>query len=152
MNKWKAIALALMILLVSIAPSKHSDALESDPFSEPTKIRCTCYLDDGVTASGGMVRPHIMAAKPEWMGCVAELNEINEDGTVGAFIGYFEIIDTGYGAETGEGVSNIFPDRTQGTIEAGQTVDVWMPTRHQAEEWIDKYNDYVYIKLIRGVG
>ena len=144
--------LTFALLLTTIASSTQSDALEGDLFNEPVKIRCTCYLDSGTTASGKETRPHIMAAKSEWIGCVAELNEINEDGTVGAFIGYFEIIDTGYGAETGEGVSKIFPDRTLGTIETGATVDVWMPTRHQAEEWIDTYGDYLYIKLVRGVG
>jgi len=27
-----------------------------------------------------------------------------------------------------------------------------MPTMHQAEEWMDKYGDYVFIKLCNGKG
>lgn len=130
----------------------HVDASESDPFYEPTKVRCTCYIDEGYTCSGAYTRPGIIAAKKEWIGCVAELNAINEDGSVGEFIGFYEILDTGYGIETGVGESKILKGRTLGTIETGETVDVWMPTLHQAEEWIDKYGDYVYIKIIRGEG
>jgi len=41
------------------------------------------------------------------------------------------------GAETGVGQSKIFSDRTLGTIETGETVDIYQPTMHQAEEWIN---------------
>lgn len=140
----------LLINLFSIAiPSK---AQQADLFNEPVKIRCTCYIDSGTTASGAQTRYGIMAAKREWMGCVAEVNAINEDGSVGEFIGFFEILDTGYGIETGVGESQILKGRTKGTIETGDSVDIYMPTMHQAEEWIDKYGDYVYIKLIKGNG
>ena len=130
----------------------YANAEPSDPFSEPVKIRCTCYIDSGTTASGKETRPGIMAGKPEWIGCVACVNAVNPDGFVGEFIGYYEILDTGYGAETGVGQSKIFSDRTLGTIETGETVDIYQPTMHQAEEWIDQWGDYVYIKLIKGVG
>lgn len=119
---------------------------------DPQKIRCTCYIDNGITASGQYTRPGIIAAKKEWIGCVAELNAVNPDGSIGEFIGYYEILDTGYGIETGYGQSKIKKGKTLGTIESGQSVDVWMPTMHQANEWVSLYGDYVYIKIIRGEG
>ena len=131
--------------------SMKAEAVQ-DPTIEPVKVRCTCYLDTGKTASGQQTRPGIMAAKKEWIGCVAEVNAINEDGSIGEFIGYYEILDTGYGRPTGRGESKILKGKSLGTIETGETVDIWMPTMHQAEEWISLYGDYVYVKIIEGKG
>lgn len=150
MRKWRAILVSLFLALLTT--NSPAAAQMGDPFTEPVKIRCTCYLDSGTTASGCQTREGIMAAKTEWMGCIAEVNAINEDGTVGEFIGFFEILDTGYGRETGHGESKILKGKTLGTIETGETVDIWQPTLHAAEEWIDRYGDYVYIKLVRGAG
>lgn len=150
---WFIVGFVIAVILISAVNAKAiADAEEKNVFYEPVKLRCTCYIDEGITASGKEVRPNIMAAKRDWIGCVAEINAVNEDGSVGEFIGYFEILDTGYGIETGVGQSKIFKDKTMGTIETGQTVDVWQPTMHAAEEWIDKYGDYVYVKVIRGEG
>lgn len=151
MRKFKLTLMTVAILLMS-AKSPQAEALAGDPFEEPVKIRCTCYLDDGTTASGKQTREGIVASKREWIGYVAELNKVNDDGTIGELIGYYEILDTGYGRETGVGESQVLGGRTLGTIEAGETIDVWMPTSNQAEEWIDAYGDYVYIKIIKGKG
>ena len=142
--------IALLVLMLSL--SIYANAETNNAFVEPVKIRCTCYCDTGVTASGVYTRPGIMASKPEYIGYVACVNAVNEDGSIGEFIGYYEILDTGYGAETGVGQSKIFKNRTLGTIESFQTIDIYQPTMHQAEEWVEKYNDYVYIKIIKGVG
>ena len=150
-NKWLIVTIGILVILWLLGSLK-TDAAETTVFDEPTLIRATCYVGDGVTASGQNTRPHIMASKAEYLGYVACVNAVNEDGSVGEFIGFYEITDTGYGAETGEGQSTIFSDRTMGTIEAGKTVDIWMPTTHQAEEWIDEYGDYLYIKLVKGEG
>ena len=93
-----------------------------------------------------------MAGKTEWIGCVACVNAVAEDGSVGEFIGFYEILDTGYGIETGVGQSKIFKDRTLGTIETGETVDIWQKDMESARAWIDRYSDYVYIKIIDGKG
>ena len=140
--------LAVVMLLVLNTPVKA----EQDPLTNPVILRCTCYLDTGTTASGCQTRPNIMAAKKEWIGCVAEVNVINEDGSVGEFIGFFEILDTGYGRETGYGESKILKGKTLGTIETGETVDIWQPTLYAAQDWIKKYGDYVYVKIIKGNG
>ena len=147
------IALIILTIIWIIGEWRiQAEALESDPFQEPVKLRCTCYIDQGITASGKMTRPGIMAARREWIGCVAEVNEVNEDGSVGEFIGYYEILDTGYGIETGVGESQILKGRTKGTIETGDTVDIWMPTLDAAQEWVKTHGDYVYVKLFKGEG
>lgn len=154
MKKVLVVDIILLLVLIIILSVKaiNASAEQQDPFNEPVKLRCTCYINSGTTASGCETRYGIMAGKPEWIGCVACVNAVNPDGSVGEFIGYFEILDTGYGIETGVGQSKIFNDRTLGTIETGETVDVYCETMHQAEEWIDTFGDEVYIKLVDGVG
>lgn len=79
------------------------------------------------------------------MGCVAALYDINQDGSVGEFIGYFEILDTGSGIDTdGDGKGD--------SIASGQSVDVWMPSMADAKAWIESHGDYVYIRIFRGEG
>lgn len=151
-KRYIRLILIIAIMMLSFWLCLYANAKPSDPFSEPVKVRCTCYIDSGTTASGKETRPGIMAGKPEWIGCVACVNAVNPDGSIGEFIGYYEILDTGYGAETGVGQSKIFSDRTLGTIEIGETVDVYQVTMHQAEEWVEQYGDFVYIKLCRGKG
>lgn len=151
--KWVYVVLLLLACLWLIGKLKLvTEAFESDPTLEPVKIRCTCYLDEGITASGCYTRPMIMASQKRYLGYVACVNAVNEDGTIGEFLGYYEILDTGYGRETGWGESYIKKGKSVGTIEAGETVDIWMPTIHQAEEWINLHGDYVYIKLVKSEG
>lgn len=150
---WFKLTIAVIVVIWCIGKVVMIvEAQKQDPFNEPIKVRCTYYFDDGKTASGQEVREGIMASKPEWIGCVACVNAVNEDGSIGEFIGLYEILDTGYGAETGVGESSILKGKTLGTIETGETVDIWMPTQHQADEWMSLYGDHVYIKLVRGVG
>lgn len=120
--------------------------------AETLKVRGTCYIDYGQTASGYYTRPGVAAAKPEWVGKTLCINKVNEDGSIGEFLGYYEVLDTGYGRETGVGESRIFKGRTLGTIETGETVDIWMPTLHQVEEWVDDCGDYIYITVIDAEG
>lgn len=116
-----------------------------DPFSNPVKIRCSCYCEHGKTSTGAKARYGIAAGKKEWLGYVAELNAINPDGSVGDFIGYFEFRDTGAGMDTdGDGNGD--------TIINGQSIDIWINSLPEAYKWRDKYGDYVYIKIIKGNG
>lgn len=151
-HRWLVIILAILIGIWIIGKVQLVTAAVAAPVNEPVKIRCTCYIDSGTMSTGKQTRPFVMAATSEWVGYTACVNAVNEDGSIGQFIGYYEILDIGYGAETGEGESQIFKGKSIGTIEAGRTVDVWMPTLHKAEEWVETYGDYVYIKLIPAKG
>lgn len=150
MKKVICYAIAGICLFSSIYYS--SQAREANPFVEPAIIRATCYVDEGITTSGKQTRPGIIASKADYLGYVAALYDVNEDGTIGDFIGYYEILDTGYGIETGSGESNIKKGRTLGSLETGDSIDIYMPTMHQVDEWIDNHGDYVYVKFFKGVG
>ena len=114
-------------------------------WDSPQPIRCTCYIEHGYTASGQWTRPHTAAGPREWLGCVGALYQMNEDGSMGDFIGYYEFIDTGAGIDTdGDGKGD--------TIINGESIDVWRPDMEMAVEWVETYGDYVYLKLINGNG
>ena len=114
-------------------------------FEEPQKIRCTCYCEHGITATGQETRYGIVAGKAEWLGYIAEINQINEDGSVGPLIGYFEFQDTGAGMDSdGDGKGD--------TIKDGKSIDVWVDNLWKAYNWVGTYGDYVYIKIVKGEG
>lgn len=121
------------------------DPVVGNPFEELVRIRCTCYVEHGTTATGKKTRYGIVAGKKEWLGYTAELNAVNEDGSIGEFIGFFEFQDTGLGMDTdGDGKGD--------TIKNGQSIDVWINSLPEAYKWRDKYGDYVYMKIIKGEG
>ena len=116
------------------------EPVQGDPFKEPVKIRCTCYIDDGITSSGQHTRPGIIAGKKEWEGCAVLLWSIDGD-----YIGIYEVLDTGSGIDTdGDGKGD--------SIRTGQSIDVWMPDMNAAREWISLYGDYVYMQLYEAEG
>lgn len=111
----------------------------------PTQIRCTCYTDSGTTAGGQQTRPGIIAGKREWIGCAAALYDVNDDGSIGDFIGYYEVLDTGTGIDTdGDGYGD--------SIINGTSIDVWVPNDEAVREWQQDHGDYIYLYLIPGVG
>lgn len=150
MKKYIEIILAVLItlLILSAITNLHLLEVHAKPleyYGEPQKIRCTCYIEHGITASGQKTRPHTAAGPREWLGCVGALYQVKEDGTMGDFIGYYEFTDTGAGIDTdGDGKGD--------TIINGESIDVWEPDIEMAQEWIDINGDYVYMKLIRGKG
>lgn len=144
-KKLRAIAIILMITLLGVNARGNYEYVEPACYYVPQKIRCSCYCEHQGTATLKMPYVGIAAGKKEWMWDVAELNAINEDGSIGEFIGYFEIRDTGAGMDTdGDGKGD--------SIKNGMSIDVWVDSLADAYEWRDKYGDYVYIKLIKGDG
>lgn len=113
--------------------------------SDLKKIRCTCYIDSGITASGQETRDGIIAGQRSDFGKIAALYQYNEDGSIGEFIGYYEFLDTGAGIDTdGDGKGD--------SIKKGLSVDIWKNTLTEANKWIAEYGDYVYIKIIDAEG
>lgn len=108
-------------------------------------IRCTCYTNTGITASGQHTRDGIIAGKREWMGCAAALYRVKDDGSIGEFIGLYEVLDTGAGIDTdGDGYGD--------SIQNGTSIDVWVPNDEAVREWQSTNGDHVYLYLIPGVG
>ena len=147
MKKVKALFIS-GILALSTLTGYHTiqvHAREANAFVEPTIIRATCYNEHGTTASGQETRQGIVAGRKEWLGYVACINKVNPDGTVGEFIGYFEFTDTGAGIDSdGDGKGD--------TIRTGNSIDIWVEDDEAVRLWQKEVGDYVYIKIIKGVG
>lgn len=144
MKKMIAALMAASVFLLSSSSTKADESTSGNPYGEPFLIRCTCYTapEDAITASGRKVREGIIAGKPEWCnkGYVALLYDKDME-----FIGFFEFLDTGAGIDTdGDGIGD--------SIKNGTSIDVFSDSLEGCYEWINKYGDFVYIQIVKGVG
>lgn len=153
MKKKIIVLLAAMALLVfdcsrveaAYKPQEKFKSVEEYAYFYPQVIRCTLYCEHHKTASGCMPYYGIAAGKKEWMGQLACINAVNEDGSVGEFIGLFEFKDTGAGFDLDH-------DGKGDSIKEGKSIDIWVESPAKIKAWQKQYGDYVYIKLIKGVG
>ena len=143
--------IATLVLIAVMAVASNSNSYSAQPIRDwtyykmPQPVRCTCYIEHGITASGIQTRNGIIAGRKEWLGMAAVLYEIKEDGTLGDFIGYYEFCDTGAGIDTdGDGNGD--------TIRTGNSVDVWQPSMESARAWVKEHGDYVYMQIVPAVG
>ena len=112
---------------------------------ELNKIRCTCYTEPGITASGCYTRDGIAAGRKQDLYKVAAIYRCDTDDQIGEFIGYYEFRDTGAGIDTdGDGKGD--------SIKKGLSIDVYKDSISEARAWIAEYGDYVYIKYIEAQG
>lgn len=115
-------------------------AVKAADFSEPTRIRCTCYTstEGHTTASGTPVHEGIVAGKRSWMGKTAIIYDMNMN-----LIGIYEFKDTGAGIDTdGDGKGD--------SIIRGKSIDIYRDTLDRCYEWIALYGDYVYMQIVEG--
>lgn len=135
------------------------DYLEYEPMppEETFLINTTAYCHGEICCKGAKPRDGIIAAAPEWYGMAAIIYTAEKsryNGYVpGEMIGIFEILDTGYGKSTGDGVqSKVRKDKkSRGTIEVGQCIDVYKPSYSQAKEWMELTGGKCFIQIIEGV-
>lgn len=147
------VVLCATLLVATAIHVRGSTKLTVDnrnPYEQPILIRATCYTSDegAITYSGQKVRTGIIAGKTDWQGSVALLytyKMIDGEPIPVELIGIYEVLDTGAGIDTdGDGNGD--------SIINGQSIDIYQPTMHQAEEWIDEYGDYVMMMLVEGEG
>ena len=147
------IAICLMLTVIASTHATGATKITVDnrnPYEQPILIRATCYTSNegAITYSGQEVRPGIVAGKKEWQGSVALLYSyeiVDGKPVIKDFIGMYEVLDTGAGIDTdGDGQGD--------TIPSGESIDIYQPTDHQVDEWIDKYGDYVLMMLVEGKG
>ena len=134
--KMTILILALILMMFLVKDSLEVTASPNYFVGDPQIIRSTCYIDTGTTFSGVETRHGICAMKEEWIGCVAMLWKVEADGSIGDFIGYYEVLDTG-GAKW---------------LKNGTCIDIWCDGMKEVEQWQSDIGDYVYIKLYKGVG
>ena len=142
-----ATAVLIAVMVVAVSSNSHSAQPTRDwtYYKMPQMVRCTCYIDKGITASGIQTRDGVIAGRKEWLGMMAVLYEVKEDGTLGNFIGYYEFCDTGAGIDTDN-------DGKGDTIKTGNSVDVWQPSMQHARSWVKEHGDYVYMQIVPAVG
>ena len=103
-------------------------------FSEPIPMQASAYCDYGTTADGSTTTENLTCAgKREWFGKTIALYYRNKDGSIGDFIGYYEIHDTGGDPR----------------IKNGQSIDIYMPEYRDCKNFgrVD-----VYMFFIEGEG
>lgn len=115
---------------------------------ELLEVNATAYYDERKQGHGADMRPLVegltVAGKVEWLGKTVLIFDENME-----FLGYYEFRDTGYGRETGTGESKILPGKSIGTIECGQTIDIYFETYEKCMEWGKRK---VYISIINAEG
>lgn len=140
MKNMRGLALLCIILVFLIGNNYRASADEA-----LKRVRCTCYCEPGITASGHHTHEGIIAGRKQDLGKVAAIYAIAEDGGIGEFIGYFEFMDTGAGMDSdGDGKGD--------TIIRGKSVDIFKNSLKEAKAHVKKYGDYVWIKIIDAEG
>ena len=145
-KKITALIMAAAILWTSSAAYANEDTqrIAKAEAGEVFRILTTGYCHGEVTATGVKPREGICAVRSEWIGKTALVWKCNKDGMQGEFLGFWECLDTGFGADSdGDGI---------GSIQEGKVVDMYFPTMEQVTEWMELTGGRVYIQLLDAEG
>lgn len=120
---------------------------------DPVLMQTTAYIHGEICCRGEKPRRGIVAAAPEWYGMACVIYTVDQDGGIGEQLGIWEVLDTGYGRSTGDGIpSKVRDSDSRGTIETGKCIDVYFPTMAEAEDWMEKTGGRVYAQIIPAEG
>lgn len=145
-RKITALLLAVALLWTSLPVRAQEDPEQIRLAEEGQVVRMltTAYCHGTVTATGNRTRRGICAVRREWVGKTALVWECKDSDTMGEFLGFWECLDTGFGADSdGDGV---------GSIEEGRVIDMYFPTLEEVEEWMEITGGRVYVKLVDAEG
>lgn len=145
-RKMTALLLAAALLWTSLPVRAREDQEQIRLAEEGQVVRMltTAYCHGTVTATGNRTRRGICAVRREWVGKTALVWECKDSDTMGEFLGFWECLDTGFGADSdGDGV---------GSIEEGRVIDMYFPTLEEVEEWMEITGGRVYVKLVDAEG
>lgn len=122
----------------------------------PVLVNTTAYTEGTVCCRGVKAREGIVAGRPEWYGSACVIYRAVPDGgsyRMGSAIGIYEVLDTGYGRSTRDGIpSRVRADKTsRGTIEVGQCIDRYSESYESAVDWMRETGGKCYIQIIKGV-
>lgn len=136
MRKVKEIVLSVSIAVFAMlagAACYHQVLAADKPEVAPVQqMETTAYCYGTTRCDGGAVRTGTCAGKPEWHGKVAAIY-LDDNGELGEFLGYFEILDTG-GDER---------------IKNGTVLDIYIP---DYDACIEFGRRKVLVELIDGEG
>ena len=128
--------IVLLITILIFACISFTNTKAEQDFSEPFKVHITCYIDEGITASGEHTRQGICAMKREWIGQTAIVYLRKEDGSIGDVYGIYEIEDCG---------------GTDG-LKNGTVIDLWQPSLEIAKEVMAETNGLGYVQIVDAKG
>lgn len=135
---------ALFIWTLPVQAREDTARIAKAESGEVFQILTTAYCQGDVTSTGVKTREGICAVRSGWIGKTALVWMCNEDGTQGEFLGFWECLDTGFGADSdGDGI---------GSIEEGRVIDMYFPTLDKAKEWMKLTNGKVYVQLVDAEG
>lgn len=135
---------AVFIWSFPVQAKDDADRIAKAESGEVFQIHTTAYCHGYVTATGTTPREGICAVRSEWIGKTALVWQCSEDGAQGDFLGFWECLDTGFGADSdGDGI---------GSIEEGRVIDMYFPTLDKAKEWMNLTGGSVYVQLVDAEG
>ena len=138
-------------------PTKPGDRLYTSEVSEncPVLLETTAYCMGTHGSHGDRMKRGYAAYTAASYGTEMELYEadLQKDGsyTLGAYIGRYQIKDTGFGRETGKGCSKIKPNKSKGTIEVGLCIDIYTPNYAECKEWMRDTQGKVFALIIEDI-
>lgn len=145
-KKMAAVILAMAVLWTGLPVRAEEDAerIRCAEAGEVFSMLTTAYDHGGVTAAGRPTRRGICAVRKEWIGKTALVWRRTDSDTMGEFLGFWECLDTGFGADSdGDGI---------GSIQEGRVIDMYFPTQEEVQEWMEVTGGRVYVQLIDAEG
>lgn len=143
----KMMALLLVAVLWTSLPVRAQEDAERIRLAEDGQVIrmfTTAYHHGEITATGNRTRRGICAVRKEWIGKTALVWKCEDSDTMGEFLGIWECLDTGFGADSdGDGM---------GSIQEGRVIDMYFPTQEEVQEWMDITGGRVYVQLIDAEG
>lgn len=134
-NKVFILTLATILFLSNAKTVTCSDGFR--------QVEMTYYLETGSPCANGKIpRLGVCAYQSDYVGMTALVYSDN-DGTQGELIGIYEIYYTGYGRKESNG---------KGTIQNGNTIDIFMDSSEHGKEFIKEHGNKVFIKLVDAKG
>lgn len=141
-RKITALLLAAAVLWTSM-PVRAQEDFERIRLAEQGQVfrmLTTAYHYGTATVTGQRPRRGICAVREEWVGKTALVWKCNGSDILGEFLGIWECLDTGFGADSdGDGM---------GSIQEGRVIDMYFPTQEEVEEWMAVTGGRVYVQLV----
>lgn len=124
----------------------------------PVLLDTTAYFSGTHGSHGDRMQKGFVAYTQASYGTDMELYEavLEDDGSysLGRFIGRYQVMDCGYGKKSKKSSekSKVRPDKSRiGTIETGETVDVYHPSLSECKEWMKNTQGKVFALFITDV-
>ena len=140
------------ILADQDTPKEAGDKYYNGAINKPVLMETTAYYQGTIGSHGDRMREGYCAGDPELYGASVAIYEAipTENGySMGDFIGYFEMRDTGYGYSTGTGKSEVRSDKKYaGTIESGLHLDIYRDNLDRCWQWMHKTKGKVFAVIV----